>query len=285
MMLTDPRVVDPNLQWNEREPSLRLAVDQDRARALGLTPQDVAQTLELLVNGATITTIRDGIEKIAVVARASSAERLDPAKVADLTITARNGRAVPLAQIVKIERTSEEPLIWRWNRDMELAVRAQTDRWRAASRCDQCASREAQADRRCAACRLSHRHRRRRRGIGQGQRLDLQALPLDVRAHARRAHGAAAELLAAVPGVPHGTARHHRGLARAQSRRPALRLRGAARAHRACRHDHAQRGDPRRSDRSRCPLGPPYAPRGDRRGDGAPGATRHPHRASRRFSP
>jgi multidrug efflux pump len=126
VMLTDPRVVDPNLQWNEREPSLRLAVDQDRARALGLTPQDVAQTLELLINGTTITTIRDGIEKIGVVARASSAERLDPAKVADLTITARNGRAVPLAQVVKIERTSEEPLIWRWNRDMELAVRAQT---------------------------------------------------------------------------------------------------------------------------------------------------------------
>jgi len=126
VMLTDPRVVDPNLQWNEREPSLRLVVDQDRARALGLTPQDVAERLEFLVNGATITSIRDGTEKIAVVARAASTERLDPAKVADLTITARNGHAVPLAQIVKIERASEEPLIWRWNRDMELAVRAQT---------------------------------------------------------------------------------------------------------------------------------------------------------------
>ena len=125
VMLLDQRVVDPNLQWNEREPSLRLVVDQDRARALGLTPQDVAQTLQLLVNGSTITTIRDGTEKIAVVARASSAERLDPAKVADLTILARDGRAVPVAQIAHIERASEEPLIWRWNRDMELAVRSE----------------------------------------------------------------------------------------------------------------------------------------------------------------
>ncbi|MFI4996260.1 MAG: efflux RND transporter permease subunit, partial [Hyphomicrobiales bacterium] len=125
-MLADPRILDPNLQWNEREPSLRLVVDQDRARALGLTPQDVAQTLQLLVNGSTITTIRDGTEKIAVVARAGSAERLDPGKVADLTILARDGRAVPVAQIAHIERGSEEPLIWRWNRDMELAVRAQT---------------------------------------------------------------------------------------------------------------------------------------------------------------
>ncbi|SED17062.1 Multidrug efflux pump subunit AcrB [Rhizobiales bacterium GAS188] len=126
VMLADPRIVDPNLQWNEREPSLRLVVDQDRARALGLTPQDVAQTLQLLVNGSTITTIRDGTEKIAVVARAGSAERLDPAKVADLTILARDGRAVPVAQIAHIERSSEEPLIWRWNRDMELAVRSET---------------------------------------------------------------------------------------------------------------------------------------------------------------
>ena len=125
-MLTDPRIVDPNLQWNEREPSLRLVVDQDRARALGLTPQDVAQTLQLFVNGATVTTIRDGTEKVYVVARAKSAERLDPAKVEDLTVLSRDGRAVPVAQIAHLERASEEPLIWRWNRDMELAVRAQT---------------------------------------------------------------------------------------------------------------------------------------------------------------
>jgi multidrug efflux pump subunit AcrB len=125
-MLTDPRILDPNLQWNEREPSLRLVVDQDRARALGLTPQDVAESLQLFVNGATVTTIRDGTEKIFVVARAASAERLDPARVEDLTILARDGRSVPVAQIARLERGSEEPLIWRWNRDMELAVRAQT---------------------------------------------------------------------------------------------------------------------------------------------------------------
>ncbi len=60
-----------------------------------MTPQDVAQTLELLINGTTITTIRDGIEKIAVVARASSAERLDPRESGGPhQITARNGRAV-----------------------------------------------------------------------------------------------------------------------------------------------------------------------------------------------
>ena len=124
IMLADRRVIDPNLQWNEREPSMKLVVDQDRARALGLTPQDVAQTLQLLVNGATITTIRDGVEDISVVARASAGERLDPSRIADLNLLSRDGRAVPVAQIAHIERTAEEPLIWRQNRDMMLSVRA-----------------------------------------------------------------------------------------------------------------------------------------------------------------
>lgn len=123
IMLADKRVIDPNLQWNERQPSMKLVVDQDRARALGLTPQDVAQTLQLLVNGATITTVRDGIEDIAVVARASAGERLDPSRIADLNLLSRDGRAVPVAQIAHIERSAEEPLIWRQNRDMMLSVR------------------------------------------------------------------------------------------------------------------------------------------------------------------
>ena len=51
--------------------SIRLEVDQDRARALGLTPQDVAQTLQTLLSGYTVTQFREGIEHIDVVARAS----------------------------------------------------------------------------------------------------------------------------------------------------------------------------------------------------------------------
>ena len=71
-------------------------VDQDRARALGLTPQDVSQALAMLISGAPVTTIRDGIEKVGVVARAVPSERLDLGHVGDLTVTSRNGVAVPL---------------------------------------------------------------------------------------------------------------------------------------------------------------------------------------------
>src|SRR5262249_23224995 len=70
-------IKDPQLDWNEQSPYLKLAVDQDRARALGLTPQDVSQALAMLISGVQVTTVRDGIEKVGVLARAVPSERLD----------------------------------------------------------------------------------------------------------------------------------------------------------------------------------------------------------------
>jgi multidrug efflux pump subunit AcrB len=115
---------DAQLDWNEQSPYLKLVVDQDRARALGLTPQDVSQALAMLISGVPVTTVRDGIEKVDVVARAVPSERLDLGHVGDLTVTSRNGVAVPLTQIAKIEYSHEEPIIWRRNRDMAITVRA-----------------------------------------------------------------------------------------------------------------------------------------------------------------
>ncbi|MBR0897455.1 efflux RND transporter permease subunit [Bradyrhizobium tropiciagri] len=124
VMRQNKSVKDVQLDWNEQSPYLKLAVDQDRARALGLTPQDVSQALAMLISGAPVTTIRDGIEKVGVVARAVPSERLDLGRVGDLTITTRNGVAVPLQQIAKIEYAHEEPILWRRNRDMAITVRS-----------------------------------------------------------------------------------------------------------------------------------------------------------------
>jgi multidrug efflux pump len=124
IMRENPNVKEPQLDWNEQSPYLKLVVDQDRARALGLTPQDVSQALAMLISGAQVTTVRDGIEKVGVIARAVSSERLDLARVGDLTVTSRNGVAVPLQQIAKIEYSHEEPILWRRNRDMAITVRS-----------------------------------------------------------------------------------------------------------------------------------------------------------------
>ncbi len=124
VMRADTKVVDPHLNWNEQTPSLRLEVDQERARALGLTPQDISQSLATLISGFTVTQVREGTEKIDVVARAAASERADLGRIADLTIVSRDGVAVPLGQVVKIHYGHEEPILWRRNRDMSITVRA-----------------------------------------------------------------------------------------------------------------------------------------------------------------
>jgi multidrug efflux pump len=124
IMKQNPNVTEAQLDWNEQSPYLKLVVDQDRARALGLTPQEVSQSLAMLISGVQVTTIRDGIEKVGVIARAVPSERLDLAHVGDLTITSKNGVAVPLQQIAKIEYSHEEPILWRRNRDMAITVRS-----------------------------------------------------------------------------------------------------------------------------------------------------------------
>ena len=124
VMRADDKVIDPHLDWNEQAPYLKLVVDQDRVRAMGLTPQDIAQSLSMLISGVPITTVRDGIEKVAVVARAVPAERFDLAHIDDLSLYSRNGVAVPLSQIAHVEYSHEEPILWRINRDMSITVRA-----------------------------------------------------------------------------------------------------------------------------------------------------------------
>jgi multidrug efflux pump len=123
VMAANAKIVDPHLDWSEQVKSIRLEVDQDRARALGLTPQDVAQTLQTLLSGYTVTQYREGIEHIDVVARAVASERLELNRLPALTITSRNGVAVPLSQVAQLTYEYEEPILWRRNRDMVLTAR------------------------------------------------------------------------------------------------------------------------------------------------------------------
>ena len=120
----DPAARDPQLDWNELMPSVRLVLDQDRVRALNLTPRDVANSLQLLISGVTVTTIRDGIDKVDVVARATAEERADLGHLGDLTILSRNGAPVPVAQVAKVVYGHEDAILWRRNRDTAITVRS-----------------------------------------------------------------------------------------------------------------------------------------------------------------
>src|SRR5262249_57250986 len=103
VMAANRKIIDPHLNWGEQVKSVRLVVDQDRARTLGLTPQDVAQNLQTLLTGFTVTQHREGIEHIDVVARAVPEERLELGRLGELTIATQNGVAVPLSQIARLD--------------------------------------------------------------------------------------------------------------------------------------------------------------------------------------
>ena len=93
-------------------------------RALGLTPQDISQIAPDAALGRAGHAVREGIEKIDVVARAVPAERLDLAPYRRPVVYSRNGVAVPLSQVATVEYEHEEPILWRRNRDTVITVRA-----------------------------------------------------------------------------------------------------------------------------------------------------------------
>ncbi len=124
VMAENPKIIDAHLDWNEQVKSIRLEVDQDRARALGLTPADVSESLQTLLSGYTVTQLREGTDQIAVVARAVAEERLDLDRLPSLTIASRNGVPVPLSQIARLSYEYEEPILWRRDRDLVLTARA-----------------------------------------------------------------------------------------------------------------------------------------------------------------
>jgi multidrug efflux pump subunit AcrB len=119
-----PLVRDTQLDWNEQVRSVKVQVDQDKARQLGLASADIQSLVQTTLDGAPVTQIRRGEELIDVVVRATPEERKRIGQIGDLQVFTRSGVTVPLSQIARIEPSFEEPVLWRRNRDMALTVRS-----------------------------------------------------------------------------------------------------------------------------------------------------------------
>ena len=123
VMRANPAAIDVNLEWDEPAKSLHIDIDQDRARLLGLAPQEIEIALQTLLSGATISSLREGTENIPVVARAVDAERLNLEKIPDMTLFTQSGKVVPLSQVGRVRAGLEEPIAWRRNQERSLSVR------------------------------------------------------------------------------------------------------------------------------------------------------------------
>lgn len=117
-------VRDTQLDWNEQVRSVRVHVDQDKARLLGLSTADIQGLVQTTLDGAPVTQIRRGEELVDVVVRATPEERRNIGQIGDLQVFTRSGVTVPLSQLARIEPSFEEPVLWRRNRDMALTVRS-----------------------------------------------------------------------------------------------------------------------------------------------------------------
>ena len=120
----DPATRDINFDWNELAKSVRLEVDQSKARALGVDSQLLGNTLQTLLSGVVVTQYREGTETIDVVARAVAPERLSLDSLESINMRTANGGVVSLAQLAKLRFELEEPILWRRNKDLLMTVRA-----------------------------------------------------------------------------------------------------------------------------------------------------------------
>ncbi|WP_377844023.1 efflux RND transporter permease subunit [Bosea sp. UC22_33] len=125
IMRTVPDVREANRDWGNRVPVLRFVPDQDRLNLIGLSPAQVGQQLQFLLSGVPVTQVRENIRNVAVMARSAGAERLDPTRLADFSLTSRDGRQIPLDQIGRAEIRHEEPLLKRRDRMPTITVRSE----------------------------------------------------------------------------------------------------------------------------------------------------------------
>jgi multidrug efflux pump subunit AcrB len=124
IMASHASVQKINYNWMEPARMIKIQVDQDQVRLLGLSSQDLAQAINTVMTGATITQVRDGIYLIDVVSRATPEQRMSLSTIRTLQVALPNGQTVPLSQVASIEYGQEYPLIWRRDRKPTLTVQA-----------------------------------------------------------------------------------------------------------------------------------------------------------------
>jgi multidrug efflux pump len=113
-----------NFDWNEPARQVRIRVDQDEARRLGLSSASLASVLNAAITGTTVTQVRDDIYLVDVVARATAEERISLPLLRTLQVPVQGGRTVALSQFATFEYEQEYPLVWRRDRVPTLTVRA-----------------------------------------------------------------------------------------------------------------------------------------------------------------
>jgi multidrug efflux pump len=120
----NPHVMNVNLDWSEPSKVVRLVLDQDRARALGVSSAQVSQLLGTSLSGMSVSTYREGNRLIEMLLRGPENERVQLGMLGSLAIPTANGTSVTLSQVAHLEYVFEDGIIWHRNRLPTVTVRA-----------------------------------------------------------------------------------------------------------------------------------------------------------------
>ncbi|MCC6504732.1 MAG: efflux RND transporter permease subunit [Aquimonas sp.] len=123
-LMSNPHVSNVHLDWEEPSKVVHVAIDQARARALGITSAHVAQFLQGSLSGTPVSTYREDNDLIQIALRGPAEERASLSMLGSLAVPTASGAVVSLSQIASLEYGFEEGIIWHRNRLPTVTVRA-----------------------------------------------------------------------------------------------------------------------------------------------------------------
>lgn len=124
IMRGNANLVNVQLSWEEPSKVVKVAINQEKARLLGVSSADIANMLNGAMSELYITEFREGNERIDLVVRGADVERKKLSRLPNLMINTAAGTSVPLSQIASISSEFEEGVIWRRNRVPSIIARA-----------------------------------------------------------------------------------------------------------------------------------------------------------------
>ncbi|WP_425105394.1 efflux RND transporter permease subunit [Ancylobacter sp.] len=124
VIAADPLTRTVNYDWIEPAREIRIRVDQDQARLLGLSTEAIGSVLNTVVTGAPVTQVRDDIYLVDVVLRATDEQRVSLDTLRTLEVPLPGGRTVPLSQFASFGYEQTYPLVWRRDRQPSLTVQS-----------------------------------------------------------------------------------------------------------------------------------------------------------------
>ncbi|MDM1695435.1 efflux RND transporter permease subunit [Thiopseudomonas alkaliphila] len=120
---SNSHVSNVHLDWEEPSKVVKLTIDQDRARALGVSTAGVSRFLQSALSGIAVAQYREGDELIQIQQRGVLSDRTDLAGLGNLAIPTENGTSISLSQVATLSYGFEEGVIWRRNRLPTVTVR------------------------------------------------------------------------------------------------------------------------------------------------------------------